>query len=124
MPISNIIRSLVAADGARNAAKVPELKGYLVKTTDGLSEEEIAAGKFKLVFVNADGDQYVFAFDGSGYAYVGFVAGASRPGDHGEPDASVAFALDGEIFTALVGDNWTIGSRDAFEAARTAVRKW
>ena len=119
MPISNIIRSLVAADGGRNAAKVPEMKGYLVKTTDGLSEEEIAAGKFKLVFVNADGDRYVFAFDGSGYAYVGFAKARSDT-----PDASVAFALDGEIFTALTGDNWTIGSRDAFEAARTAVRKW
>ena len=67
MPISNIIRTIQASDPTQNAAKVPEWHGYVYKTTTGLTEAEIAAGKYKLIYVKANGDQYVFQWDGSGY---------------------------------------------------------
>ena len=57
MPISNIIRVIDAADPARNAAKVPEWHGYVYKTTTGLTDEQIAAGMYKLVYVKANGEK-------------------------------------------------------------------
>ena len=125
MPISNIIRVIDAADSTRNAAKVPEWHGYVYKTTTGLSDADIAAGKHKLVFVKANGDQYVYQWDGvADYTYLGYIANDDGALGTGTPVSTTTLVFDQDLLEAVAEETWTVGAQATFESRRTADSNW
>jgi len=126
MNIKDAIASITPSSATKNAAKDQSWGGYLDKTTSGLSAADISAGKFKLIFVQRDGDQYVFTCDGtSSYAYTGYIAkGTGGAKGTGSPVAGTALNLDAELLKAQLGDGWITGSRTDFEAARNGAGEW
>lgn len=125
MPISNIIRVIDAADQARNAAKIPEWHGYVYKTTTGLTEQQIAAGMYKLVFVKANGDQYVFQWDGlADFTYLGYIENDDGELGTGAPVAGTTLVFDADFLEAVAAETWTIGAQATYESRRTADINW
>ena len=125
MPISNIIRVLDASDPARNAAKVPEWHGYVYKTTTGLTDEQIAAGMYKLIYVKANGDQYVFQWDGvADFTYLGYIANNSGDLGSGAPNSETPLVQDADLLEAYAAETWTIGAQATYESRRTADSNW
>ena len=125
MPISNIIRVLDASDPARNAAKVPEWHGYVYKTTTGLTDEQIAAGMYKLIYVKANGDQYVFQWDGvADFIYLGYIANNSGDLGSGAPNSETTLVQDADLLEAYAAETWTIGAQATYESRRTADSNW
>ena len=125
MPISNIIRVIDAADPARNAAKVPEWHGYVYKTTTGLTDEQIAAGMYKLIYVKANGDQYVFQWDGiADFTYLGYIANNSGDLGSGAPNSETPLVQDADLLEAYAAETWTIGAQATYESRRTADSNW
>ena len=125
MPISNIIRVLDAADPARNAAKVPEWHGYVYKTTTGLTDEQIAAGMYKLIYVKANGDQYVFQWDGvADFTYLGYIANNSGDLGSAAPNPETPLVQDADLLEAYAAETWTIGAQATYESRRTADSNW
>ena len=125
MPISNIIRVLDASDPARNAAKVPEWHGYVYKTTTGLTDEQIAAGMYKLIYVKANGDQYVFQWDGvADFIYLGYIANNSGNLGSGAPNSETPLVQDADLLEAYAAETWTIGAQATYESRRTADSNW
>ena len=125
MPISNIIKAISAANAAKNAAKIPSWHGYVWKTTTGLTEEEIAAGKYKLVFVKANGDQYVYEWDGvADYTYLGYIANDEGALDDGDPVPGTTLAFDPDFLEAISANNWESGAQETYDARRTAGSNW
>ena len=125
MPISSIIRVIDAADQARNAAKIPEWHGYAYKTTTGLTEQQVAAGMCKLVFVKANGDQYVFQWDGlADFTYLGHVANGDGALGTGDPVPGTTLVFDPDLLEAVAAETWTIGAQATYEARRTAGSNW
>ena len=125
MPISNIIRVIDAADPARNAAKVPEWHGYVYKTTTGLNEQQIAAGMYKLIYVKANGDQYVFQWDGvADFTYLGYIANDGGSLGSGSPNPETPLVQDADLLEAYASDTWTIGAQETYESRRTADSNW
>lgn len=125
MPISNIIRVLDASDPARNAAKVPEWRGYVYKTTTGLTDEQIAAGMYKLIYVKANGDQYVFQWDGvADFTYLGYIANNSGDLGSGAPNPETPLMQDADLLEAYAAETWTIGAQATYESRRTADSNW
>ena len=125
MPISNIIRVIDAADQARNAAKVPEWHGYAYKTTTGLTEQQVAAGMYKLVFVKANGDQYVYQWDGlADFTYLGCIANDDGELGTGDPVPGTTLVFDADLLEAVAEETWQIGAQTTFESRRTASSNW
>lgn len=125
MPISNIIRVLDASDPARNAAKVPEWHGYVYKTTTGLTDEQIAAGMYKLIYVKANGDQYVFQWDGvADFIYLGYIANNSGDLGSGALNPETPLVQDADLLEAYAAETWTIGAQATYESRRTADSNW
>lgn len=125
MPISNIIRVIDAADATRNAAKVPGWHGYIYKTTAGLSEQQVAAGLYKIIYVKANGDQYVFQFDGvADFTYLGYIANADGELSSGDPVPGTPLEQDADLLEAYATDTWTIGAQATYESRRTADSNW
>lgn len=116
----------VSAGSDRDAIKYQSWGGYIHKTTAGLSTADVAAGKHKLIWVQRDGDQFVFTWNGTNaYAYAGSVAkGQSGAKGTGEPAAATPLPLDADVQTALAGENWIAGSLAEFEAARNGSGEW
>lgn len=125
MPISNIIRVIDAADSTRNAAKVPEWHGYVYKTTTGLTEQQAASGMYKLVFVKANGDQYVYQWDGlADFTYVGFVENDDGALGTSAPAPSTTLVQDADLLEAYAAETWQIGAQATYESRRTADSNW
>ena len=125
MPISNIIRTIDAADATRNAAKVPEWHGYVYKTTTGLTEQQVAAGMYKLVFVKANGDQYVFQWDGlADFTYLGCIANDDGELGTGDPVPGTTLVFDPDLLEAVSANNWESGAQETYDARRTAGSNW
>ena len=125
MPISNIIRVIDAADSTHNAAKVPEWHGYVYKTTTGLTEAEVAAGKYKLIFVKANGDQYVYQWDGlADFTYLGYIANDDGALGTGSPVPGTTLVQDADLPEAIAEETWTIGAQATYESRRTADSNW
>ena len=125
MPISNIIKAISAANAAKNAAKVPSWHGYVYKTTTGLDEGEIASGKYKLVFAKANGDQYVYEWDGvADFEYLGYVANSEGELGTGDPVPGTTLAFDPDFLEAVAANNWESGSQETYDTRRTAGSNW
>ena len=125
MPISNIIRVIDAADAARNAAKIPEWHGYVYKTTTGLTEQQVAAGMYKLVFVKANGDQYAYQWDGlDDFTYLGYIVNDDGELGTGAPVQSTTLVFDADLLEAVAAETWTIGAQETYESRRTADSNW
>ena len=125
MPISNIIRVIDAADQSRNAAKVPEWHGYVYKTTTGLSEQQVAAGMYKLIYVKANGDQYVYQWDGlADFTYLGYIENDDGSLGTGAPDPGTTLVQDADLLEAYAAERWTIGAQETYESRRTADSNW
>ena len=125
MPISNIIRVIDAADQARNAAKVPEWHGYVYKTTTGLSDADIAAGKYKLIYVKANGDQYVFQWDGvADFTYLGFIENDDGALGDDTPVPGTTLVFDADLLEAVAANSWESGAQATYETRRTAGSNW
>ena len=125
MPISNIIKAISAANAAKNAAKIPSWHGYVYKTTTGLTEQEIAAGKYKLVFVKANGDQYVFEWDGvSDFTYLGYVENDDGELGTGDPVPGTTLVFYPDLLEAVAANNWESGAQATYDARRTAGSNW
>ena len=125
MPISNIIRTIQASDPTQNAAKVPEWHGYVYKTTTGLTEQEVAAGKYKLIYVKANGDQYVYQWDGlADFAYLGYIENDDGALGTGSPVSGTTLVQDADLLEAYAAETWTIGAQATYEARRTAGSNW
>ena len=125
MSISNIIRVIDAADATRNAAKVPEWHGYVYKTTTGLTEQQVAAGMYKLVFVKANGDQYVYQWDGiADFTYLGCIANDDGALGTGNPVPGTTLVFDADLLEAVAAETWTIGAQATYESRRTSDSNW
>ena len=125
MPISNIIKAISAANAAKNAAKIPQWHGYVYKTTTGLTEQEIADGKYKLVFVKANGDQYVFEWDGvADFTYLGYVVNDDGELGTGDPVPDTTLVFDPDLLEAVSANNWESGAQETYDARRTAGSNW
>ena len=130
MEISSALSYLKADDATQNAAKFPAWAGgYVYKTTSGLTEEEIAAGKHRMVFVHADGDQYVFKWDGvADYDYEGYLAhdtdNALADISTESPVSGTALPFDADFLEAVSANSWEIGAQATFEGRRTGGSLW
>lgn len=125
MPISNIIRIIDAANSAANAAKVPEWHGYVWKHTNGLTEADVEAGKYKLVFVKANGDQYVYLWDGvADFTYLGYIANDDGQLGTGAPVSTTPLVQDADLLEAHAEETWFTGAQATFESRRTADSNW
>jgi len=125
MPISNIIRVLNASDATYNAAKVPEWHGYVWKHTTGLTDADVSAGKYKLVFVKANGDQYVYQFDGlADFTYLGYIANNDGALGTGTPVVGTTLAQDPDLLEAYAAETWVVGAQATYESRRTAGSNW
>jgi len=120
--------SSISPDSDVNAAKDQSWGGYAHKTTTGLSTADVEAGKYKLIFVQRDGDQYVYTFNGTAnptYTYTGYIAkGASGAKGTGTPVAGTALEFDAVLLKAIVGNGWLTGSLTDFESARNGAGEW
>ena len=129
MDIASATSGIRADDATQNAAKFPVWAGgYVYKTTTGLTEQEVAAGKHRIVFVHANGDQYVYKWDGvADYAYEGYLAhGTSNAlaSLTGSPVSGTALPFDADFLEAVCGYSWEIGAQATFEARRTGGGVW
>jgi len=128
MNMKEAMSAIGATSTTKNAAKDTSWGAYVHKTTSGMSTQDVADGKFKLIFVQRDGDQYVFTYGGTAsptYTYTGCIAkGASGAKGTGSPDPSTALELDATLMQAIIGDAWITGSLDNFEAARNGSGEW
>ena len=129
MDIASAMSYLNADDATQNAAKYPVWAGgYVFKTTEGLTEEEIAAGKFRKVFVHANGDQFVFKWDGlADYHYEGCLTHTgtnSLAALTGTPVKSTALPFDEDFLEAVEGTDWETGAKSTFEARRNGSGLW
>ena len=92
------------------AAKRPMWGGYAFKTVT--SESGAAVETFKLTFrerADVDGNpvDYEYSFDGTSWT-----ATATK------------LPFDADIIAAMVGDDWIIGKKEDYEAARGGSGKW
>lgn len=129
MDIASAMSYLKADDTTQNAAKFPVWAGgYVYKTTTGLSTADVNAGKHRLVFVHASGDQYVFKWDGTAdYAYEGYLAhtGTSTLADlTGTPVSGTTLVFDADFLEAVAGSSWEVGAQATYESRRTAEGLW
>lgn len=121
----NAIRSIKPTDAAKNAAKHTSWGGYVYKTTNGLTEQEIAAGKYRLNFVRRNGDQYVFLWDGrADFAYAGFIENDDGALGTGSPVPGTTLAYDADLLEATVDTQWDVGAQELYEARRTGGGVW
>ena len=117
--------AMISPSAANNATKVPSWHGYVFETTSGLTEEAVAAGQFKLIFVKANGDQYVYTFDGvADYAYTGYIANNSGALGTGSPSTSTTLGMGADLLEALVSDAWVTGSQTYYDTNRTTDSEW
>lgn len=119
-----------------DAVKRPGMIGYVYRTTgetNGLSalpEEAVASGGMRLHFVQRNGDQYVYTFDGAAraFSYDGFVAhGEGAALGTGACAAGTALPLDADLLTHMgTGLDWSLGRRVDFETVRapSGTGKW
>lgn len=126
MTFSNAIANISPVSQARNAAKIPSWHGYVWKTTTGMSDEDVNAGKYQLRFVKSDGSQYVFTWDGAGdYAYTGYIAAGSGGSlGTGDPVVGTTLALDADLLEALTYDTWDTYAQSYLDAQRTTEGAW
>jgi len=129
MDIANAFRYLNASDATSNAAKYPVWAGgYVYKATTGLTEQEIAANKHRLVFVHANGDQYVFKWDGvADYVYEGYLVhtgSSTLAALTGTPVVGTTLPFDADFLEAVSGQTWETGAQATYEARRTGGGLW
>jgi len=130
MDISSALSYLRADDATQNAAKFPAWAGgYVYKTTTGLTEQEVAAGKHRMVFVHADGDQYIYKWDGvADYGYEGYLehgtSNALADISSGSPVSGTALPFDADFLEAAAANSWEIGAQATFEGRRTGGGLW
>ena len=130
MDISSALSYLRADDATQNAAKFPAWAGgYVYKTTTGLTEQEVAAGKHRMVFVHADGDQYIFKWDGvADYGYEGYLEhdtdNALADISTESPVSGTALPFDADFLEAAAANNWEVGAQATFEGRRTGGGLW
>jgi len=130
MDIASALAALKSDDATQNAAKFPVWAGgYVYKTTSGLTEQEITSGKHRLVFVHANGDQYVFKWDGvADYGYEGYLAhtGTNTLANivTSSPVAGTAMTLDQDFLEASCGFTWEVGAQATYESRRTGEGLW
>lgn len=118
--------SSVKSAATGTAWKTAEMRGYVKKTVpDGA-----APGAFNLDFVQADGDAYRFAWDGSKFTYSGYVAhGSSGALGTGSPVSGTALPFDAFLLGLAMGSaSWEAGTADAYDAGRldpdTVTGEW
>ena len=123
MTFSNAVASIQTT--GNNATKIPSWNGYVYKYITGMSEQDVAAGKFQLRFVKADGKQYVFTFDGSyDYTYTGYIVDSSGSLGTGDPSDATPLNVDADLLEAIISDAWEIGTQTYFESVRVATKVW
>ena len=124
MTFSSAVGSMFA-QGANNATKVPSWHGYVYKSVSGMTDEDVAAGKYQLRFVKTNGDQYVFVWDGNAdYSYAGFIENSSGALGTGAPVAGTSLAMDPDLLEALQSDSWMIGAQTYYDEQRTSDGEW
>lgn len=124
MTFSNAVATMNPS-GTNNAAKIPSWHGYAYETTNGLTEEAVAAGQYKLIFVKASGDQYVYTWDGvADFAYTGYIANSGGALGTGTPDPSTTLDLGADLLEALASDAWVTGSQAYYDQNRTTDSEW
>lgn len=125
MTFSNAVATMNPSGTTNNAAKIPSWHGYVYETTTGLTEEAVAAGQFKLIFVKAGGDQYVYTYDGvADYAYTGYIANNGGALGTGTPAPSTTLDMGADLLEALVSDAWVTGSQTYYDTNRTTDSEW
>ena len=124
MTFSNATAS-INPSGANNATKIPSWHGYVYETTVGMTDEDVAAGKYKLIFVKANGDQYVFTYDGiADFSYTGYIANNGGALGTGTPVPGTTLEMGADLLEALVSDAWTTGSQTYYDSSRTTDSEW
>lgn len=124
MTFSNAVQSM-SLSGSYNAAKIPSWHGYVYKTNANLTEDEIAAGKFKVIFVKSNGDQFVFTYDGvADYSFTGYIANSSGELGTGSAVAGTNLVVDPDLLEALLSDRWETNSQEYLDGQRTSEGEW
>jgi len=125
MNIQYALNAINAATASQDAAKDQSWGGYVHKTTSGLSDADVTAGKYKLIFVQRDGDQFVFLVNGATWTYSGYIEhGSAGAKGTGTPEPATDLPLDSDLMKAFAGDNWILGSLTDFEEARSGAGEW
>lgn len=128
MNMKDAIAAISASSTTKNAAKDQAWGGYIHKTTTGLATSDVTAGKYKLIFVQRDGDQYVFTYNGTTlgtWTYSGYIAkGTDGAKGTGDPVSSTALEMDVALMVATIGDGWITGKLADFEEARNGTGEW
>jgi hypothetical protein len=123
-----MIISLSAVKSAANgtAWKTAGMRGYVKKTVPSGA----AADTFSLDFVQADGDVYSFAWDGTKFTYSGKVAHDENGViGSGSPVAESKLELDEYLLSLVMGsDSWVAGTALSYDTARlnpaTVTGEW
>ena len=124
MTFSSAINSIVNST-TNNATKIPSWHGYVYKTTTGMSDSDVEAGKFQLRFVKSNGDCYVFTWDGvADYAYTGYIANSSGAIGTGSPVIGTTLVMDADLLEALTYDSWDVGTQTYYDSQRTNEGVW
>ena len=128
MTFSNAVAGISESSESRNATKIPQWAGYVYKSSTGLTEEEISNGKFRLVFVKSNGDQFVYKWDGvADYDYEGVLthSGSNTLALLTEtPTASTKLVVDADLLEALTYDTWDIGAQAQYDSRRVGPGEW
>ena len=105
--------SQVRSAASQTAWKVPRMRGYMYKDVP----TGAADGTFNIVFVQADGDEFVFAVSATDV-----ITGPTVPS--GQTDA--VMEVTGELLSLLMSAEWSQLSKADAEAVRapTAGREW
>lgn len=104
MTLTDAIETL--KNGYADAAKRPAMGGYIKRSE--ISTEAGTEGDFTLTLKNRAGTEYEIDYDASASAGSKWTAasGSSFP------------TLTGELWEEFLGDDWTVGKSEDFEAAR------
>ena len=125
MTFSNALASITPSGTGNNATKIPSWHGYVYKTTTGMSDSDVTAGKYELRFVKSNGDCFVYTFDGvADYSYTGKISNTSGAIGTGSPVVGSTLTLDADLLEALAVDTWEIGSQAYYDENRTTEGEW
>jgi len=130
MDMASAMGAIRHDDTNNNAAKFTVWpSGYAYKTVLGLTDAEVTAGKYRLVFVQANGDQFVFKWNGvADFTYEGYAVhtGTSDLADLATAVLVTATKLncDADFMEACCSFNWETGAQATYESRRTGGGVW
>lgn len=120
---------VVTIDEARNAAKCPQMRGYIECSVTNTDPGDLASKQypFELVFHSADGSPYTLDMKASDDRSVSGYAGTGEPGQSGYTNEAVAgkyVPVNNTLLKLLAGSDWAVGAAADFAATNSNNAVW